>query len=170
MQDPQDLWLAKICKPCPVAHLCVQAAGRWSKYPVVSALTAELHSFNLSVAHSSPTRLCRNIILAAGLSSSGEPFALLGVVDMAGREAAEKLKAEGNAAFQKQKYGAAVDVSNFHTFSCASRAVCCGTWLGLNCFIYGCSDTQKQYCCAQTGQYCSSIEPSVISTRESGKM
>lgn len=30
---------------------------------------------------------------------------------MKGREAAEKLKAEGNAAYQKQKYGAALDVS-----------------------------------------------------------
>jgi hypothetical protein len=28
-----------------------------------------------------------------------------------GREAAEILKAEGNAAYQKQKYGAALDVS-----------------------------------------------------------
>lgn len=89
---------------------------------------------------------------------------------MAGREAAERLKAEGNAAFQKQKYGAAVDVSNMHTFTCARRAVCCAWLFGLKCFVCGCSDIQKRYCCVQIGQCCSSIEPSVISTGESGKM
>ena len=40
------------------------------------------------------------------------------------RAAAEKLKAEGNVAYQKQKWGAAVDVSSLFSLPCRMKVLC----------------------------------------------
>lgn len=92
----------------------------------------------------------------------GYPIVNTGVGMLAPREAAERLKAEGNAAFQKEKYGAAVDVRIvIAAHSCMDReprpyhnSSLRMSLLKCSCMCW-CSDTQRRFCYVQTGQCCS---------------
>ena len=102
---------------------------------------------------------------------------------------AEKLKAEGNAAYQKQKWAAAAEVSTLTALKSTSRTdvalgretqvlpLCCytchspvGPFIWLRCTLVKRSDTQRPSQWHQTGQCFLSTGPCARSTGRGGTM